>query len=146
MHPALPTEIRAVYERTLARNPGEPEFHQALLEVLESIAPVLAKHPEYVERSVLDRLVEPERQIMFRVPWVDDQGTVRVNRGFRVQFNSALGPYKGGLRLHPTVNLSMYVNVPVERALTDADHFTASSFLVLSRFSRMPLLDVRDGR
>ncbi|WP_349902989.1 NADP-specific glutamate dehydrogenase [Parafrigoribacterium humi] len=120
MHPALPTEIRAVYERTLARNPGEPEFHQALLEVLESIAPVLAKHPEYVERSVLDRLVEPERQIMFRVPWVDDQGTVRVNRGFRVQFNSALGPYKGGLRFHPSVNLGIIKFLGFEQILKNA--------------------------
>lgn len=102
------------------------------------------EHPEY--RTALAVAAIPERVIQFRVVWEDDNGQLQVNRGFRVQFNSALGPYKGGLRLHPTVNLSMYVNAPVERALTDADHFTASSFLVLSRFSRMPLLDVRDGR
>ncbi len=120
MHPALPLEIRAVYERALVRNAGEPEFHQALLEVLESIAPVIARHPEYMDRSVLDRLVEPERQIMFRVPWVDDEGTVRVNRGFRVQFNSALGPYKGGLRFHPSVNLGIIKFLGFEQILKNA--------------------------
>lgn len=120
MHPALPTEVRAVYERTLARNAGESEFHQALLEVLESIAPVVAKHPEYIERGVLERLVEPERQIMFRVPWVDDAGTFHVNRGFRVQFNSALGPYKGGLRFHPSVNLGIIKFLGFEQILKNA--------------------------
>lgn len=89
------------------RNPGEAEFHQAVEEVLESIAPVLEKHPEYVEAGIIDRLLEPERQIMFRVPWVDDNGKVQVNRGFRVQFNSAIGPYKGGLRFHPSVYLGI---------------------------------------
>src|SRR6185312_12000151 len=120
MHPALPSEIRAVYERALARNAGEPEFHQALLEVLESIAPVIARNPEYSESGVLERLVEPERQIMFRVPWVDDAGTVRVNRGFRVQFNSALGPYKGGLRFHPSVNLGIIKFLGFEQILKNA--------------------------
>ena len=89
------------------RNPGESEFHQAVEEVLESIAPVLEKNPQYVEAGIVDRLLEPERQIMFRVPWVDDNGKVQVNRGFRVQFNSAIGPYKGGLRFHPSVYLGI---------------------------------------
>ncbi|HBJ19446.1 MAG TPA: NADP-specific glutamate dehydrogenase [Clostridiales bacterium] len=89
--------------RVVARNAGEPEFHQAVREVLESLEPVLARHPEYVESGVLERLVEPERIIKFRVPWVNDEGRVVVNRGFRVQFNSAIGPYKGGLRFHPSV-------------------------------------------
>jgi glutamate dehydrogenase (NADP+) len=88
---------------TIAKNPGEPEFHQALSEILPSLQPVLDEHPEYQASGILERLVEPERQIIFRVPWLDDAGNVRVNRGFRVQFNSALGPYKGGLRFHPTV-------------------------------------------
>ncbi|PUU86915.1 NADP-specific glutamate dehydrogenase [Halanaerobium sp.] len=85
------------------RNPGEVEFHQAVEEVLESLNPVFEKHPEYEENGILERLVEPERQIIFRVPWVDDQGQIQVNRGFRIEFNSALGPYKGGLRFHPSV-------------------------------------------
>ena len=89
--------------RVVARNAGEPEFHQAVREVLESLEPVIEHHPEYVESGVLERLVEPERIIKFRVPWVNDEGRVVVNRGFRVQFNSAIGPYKGGLRLHPSV-------------------------------------------
>jgi glutamate dehydrogenase (NADP+) len=94
-------------ERVIARNPGEPEFHQTVREVLESIEPVLEARPEYVKYGVIERLVEPERIIKFRVPWVDDNGNVRVNRGFRIQFNSAIGPYKGGLRFHPSVNESI---------------------------------------
>ena len=92
-----------VYAKVVARNRGEAEFHQAVQEVLESLVPVLEKHPEYIELGIVDRLVEPERQIIFRVPWVDDKGKVQVNRGFRFQFNSAIGPYKGGLRFHPSV-------------------------------------------
>ncbi|RCW43841.1 MULTISPECIES: NADP-specific glutamate dehydrogenase [unclassified Halanaerobium] len=92
-----------VFETVKKRNQGEVEFHQAVEEVLISLEPVLKKHPEYEENGILERLVEPERQILFRVPWVDDEGKVHVNRGCRVQFNSALGPYKGGLRFHPTV-------------------------------------------
>lgn len=99
--------VEKVYEELLQRNPGQIEFHQAVKEVLKSLIPVVEKHPEYIKEGILDRIVEPERQIMFRVPWVDDQGKVRVNRGFRIQFNSAIGPYKGGLRLHPSVNLSI---------------------------------------
>ena len=89
--------------RVIARNPGEPEFHQAVREVLESLEPVLEARPEYIEKGVVESLVEPERIIKFRVPWVDDSGKVQVNRGFRVQFNSAIGPYKGGIRFHPSV-------------------------------------------
>ncbi|ABK60766.1 MULTISPECIES: NADP-specific glutamate dehydrogenase [Clostridium] len=99
--------VQQVFEELLQRNPGQDEFHQAVKEVLNSLVPVMEKHPEYIENGILDRIVEPERQIMFRVPWVDDNGKVRVNRGFRVQFNSAIGPYKGGLRFHPSVNLSI---------------------------------------
>lgn len=95
--------LQSVMERVVARNPGEPEFHQAVAEVLESLEPVVAKRPEFIDRGIIDELVEPERVIKFRVPWVDDAGKVQVNRGFRVQFNSAIGPYKGGLRFHPSV-------------------------------------------
>ena len=90
-----------------AKNPGEPEFHQAVEEVVESLALVLERHSEYRAAKVLERLVEPERVIMFRVPWVDDQGNIQVNRGFRIEMNSAIGPYKGGLRFHPSVNLGI---------------------------------------
>jgi len=90
-----------------AKNPAEPEFHQAVREVFDSLRLVLAKHPEYQSNRILDRIVEPERVLMFRVPWLDDQGTVHVNRGFRIEMNSAIGPYKGGLRFHPSVNLGI---------------------------------------
>ena len=95
--------LKDIMDRVVARNAGEPEFHQAVKEVLESLEPVIEKHPEYVKMGVLESLVEPERIIKFRVPWVDDKGEVHVNRGFRIQFNSAIGPYKGGLRFHPSV-------------------------------------------
>jgi glutamate dehydrogenase (NADP+) len=94
-------------ELVVKRNPAEPEFHQAVAEVLESLAPVLERHPEYQEGRILERLTEPERVFMFRVPWLDDHGKVQINRGFRIQFNSAIGPYKGGLRFHPTVYLGI---------------------------------------
>jgi len=94
-------------EAVIKRNPNEPEFHQAVKEVLESLEPVIERHPEYVQAGILERIVEPERVIMFRVPWVDDNGKVQVNRGFRVQFNSAIGPYKGGIRFHPSVYLGI---------------------------------------
>lgn len=100
----IPDYLSSILDQVSRRNPGEPEFHQAVREVLESLEPVLTRRPELVEASILERLVEPERQIVFRVPWVDDKGKVRVNRGFRIQFNSAIGPYKGGLRFHPSVN------------------------------------------
>ncbi len=99
--------LESVYEQVEKRNPGEKEFLQAVYEVLESLVPVVEKRPDIVEAGIIDRIVEPERQIIFRVPWVDDNGKVQVNRGFRVQFNSAIGPYKGGLRLHPSVCASV---------------------------------------
>jgi glutamate dehydrogenase (NADP+) len=99
--------LQNLMEQTQRKNPNEPEFLQAAREVLESLEPVAEKNPKFVKAGIFDMIVEPERQIMFRVPWVDDSGVVRVNRGFRVQFNSAIGPYKGGLRLHPSVNLSI---------------------------------------
>ncbi|BAU26338.1 glutamate dehydrogenase/leucine dehydrogenase [Aneurinibacillus soli] len=99
--------VNAVYETVKKRNPHETEFHQAVKEILDSLVPVFAKHPKYMNTAILERIVEPERVISFRVPWVDDQGKVQVNRGFRVQFNSAIGPYKGGLRFHPSVNASI---------------------------------------
>ena len=95
--------LRDLMDRVTARNPAEPEFHQAVREVLSSLSPVVDAHPEYIEQGVMDCLVEPERIIKFRVPWEDDQGKIHVNRGFRVQFSSAIGPYKGGLRFHPSV-------------------------------------------
>ncbi|MGB0099801.1 MAG: NADP-specific glutamate dehydrogenase [Nocardioides sp.] len=95
------------FDEVLRRNPGETEFHQAVHEVLSSLGPVVAKHPQYADAEVIKRLCEPERQIIFRVPWVDDSGQVQINRGFRVEFNSALGPFKGGLRFHPSVNLGI---------------------------------------
>lgn len=105
--PILDEKLNDIYDEVLRRNPGEDEFHQAVREVLDCLGPVVAKHPEYTDAAVIRRLCEPERQIIFRVPWVDDAGTVRINRGFRVEFNSALGPYKGGLRFHPTVYLGI---------------------------------------
>ena len=100
-------QLQEDFDIVIQRNPGEKVFHQAVREVFDSLGPVLKKHPHYVDAAVLQRLCEPERQIIFRVPWVDDQGKVQVNRGFRVQFNSALGPYKGGLRFSDTVNLGI---------------------------------------
>ncbi|SNR50210.1 glutamate dehydrogenase (NADP+) [Haloechinothrix alba] len=102
---ALHEDLEPIYEKLVIRNPGEMEFHQTLREVLESIGPVVSKHPEYVRSNIIERICEPERQIVFRVPWEDDSGAVHINRGFRVEFNSALGPYKGGLRFHPSVLL-----------------------------------------
>jgi glutamate dehydrogenase (NADP+) len=99
--------VKEVYEAVKRRDPHEKEFHQAVKEIFVSLVPVFAKHPKYMQGGVLERLVEPERIITFRVPWVDDHGNVKVNRGFRVQFNGALGPYKGGIRFHPSVNASI---------------------------------------
>ena len=99
--------LKKVLADVIARNPGESEFHQTVTEVLESLEPVVEKRPELIEKGVIDMIVEPERIIKFRVPWVDDQGKVQVNRGYRVQFNSAIGPYKGGLRFHPSVSESI---------------------------------------
>ena len=99
--------VQDVLENLKKKNPDQPEFIQAVTEVLTSLEPVLEKNPKYQDAALLERIVEPERQLMFRVPWVDDNGKIQVNRGFRVQFNSAIGPYKGGLRLHPSVNLGI---------------------------------------
>ena len=99
--------IHDIFENVKRRDPGQPEFHQAVWEVLESLEPVLENHPEFVEAGIVERIVEPERLIHFRVPWVDDNGVTHTNRGFRIQFNSAIGPYKGGLRFHPSVNASI---------------------------------------
>lgn len=112
--------LEPVFQQVIARNPNEPEFHQAVKEVFESLEPVAAKHPEWVDAGIFNRIVEPERQIMFRVTWVDDQGKVQVNRGYRVQFNSAIGPYKGGLRLHPSVNLSIIKFLGFEQILKNS--------------------------
>ncbi len=99
--------ISKILDGVKIHHPGQPEFHQAVEEVLTSLEPVLARHPEFEQNAILERMVEPERVVMFRVPWVDDQGKVQVNRGYRIEMNSAIGPYKGGLRFHPTVNLSI---------------------------------------
>ena len=112
--------IEEVFEQVKRRDHDQPEFHQAVWEVLESLAPVLELHPEYREYRVLERLVEPERMVIFRVPWTDDQGRVQVNRGMRVEFNSAIGPYKGGLRFHPSVNLSIIKFLGFEQVFKNA--------------------------
>ena len=112
--------VQKVYEGLKARNAHETEFLQAAYEILSSISPVFDKHPEYEKAGLLDRFVEPERVILFRVPWIDDKGQVQVNRGYRVQFNSAIGPYKGGLRLHPSVNLSVIKFLGFEQILKNS--------------------------
>jgi glutamate dehydrogenase (NADP+) len=112
--------VEKVYKTVIARNPYESEFHQAVKEILESLTPVFAKEPHYIKHGILERIVEPERVISFRVPWVDDNGNVQVNRGFRVQFNSALGPYKGGLRFHPSVNASIIKFLGFEQIFKNA--------------------------
>jgi glutamate dehydrogenase (NADP+) len=112
--------MEAVYAEVCQRNPGEAEFHQAVGEVLHTLAPALQAHPEYAEACIAERVCEPERQVIFRVPWVDDEGRVRVNRGFRVEFSSALGPYKGGLRFHPSVNLGIVKFLGFEQIFKNA--------------------------
>jgi glutamate dehydrogenase (NADP+) len=114
------THISEVIDKVSRRNAGEPEFLQAVREVFESLEPVLDQRPEYVEARILERMAEPERQIVFRVPWVDDAGVVQVNRGIRVQFNSAIGPYKGGLRFHPSVNLGILKFLGFEQVYKNA--------------------------
>ncbi|MGE3854567.1 MAG: Glu/Leu/Phe/Val dehydrogenase dimerization domain-containing protein, partial [Planctomycetota bacterium] len=99
--------LDALFQHVIAKNPSQPEFHQAVKEVFESLAPALDRHPEFVREKIVERIVEPERVVMFRVAWRDDKGQLQVNRGFRVEFNSAIGPYKGGLRFHPSVNLGI---------------------------------------
>lgn len=112
--------VDSIMATVTARNPAEPEFLQAVKEVVESIEPVIQKRPEMAKLKIVERILEPERQIMFRVPWVDDQGNVQINRGFRVQFNSAIGPYKGGLRLHPSVNLGIIKFLGFEQVFKNA--------------------------
>jgi glutamate dehydrogenase/leucine dehydrogenase len=116
----VPAKVQAIYDEVLRRNPGEEEFHQAVREVLESLAVVLDRHSEYAEMKTIERICEPERQIIFRVPWQDDRGEVQINRGFRVQFNSALGPYKGGLRFHPSVYLGIIKFLGFEQIFKNA--------------------------
>jgi len=113
-------KLEAVLAEVIRRNPGEAEFHQAAREVLESIGPVLAKHPEVVDLKIIERVCEPERQIIFRVPWEDDRGEIHINRGFRVEFNSALGPFKGGLRFHPSVYLGIIKFLGFEQTFKNA--------------------------
>ena len=116
----MSTYVQRILEELKRRNPGEPEFHQAATEVLESLTPVFDRHPEFEAAGLLERFVEPERVVMFRVPWVDDAGKVHVNRGFRVQYSSAIGPYKGGLRLHPSVNLGVIKFLGFEQVLKNS--------------------------
>lgn len=113
-------KLQPVLDDVLRRNAGEGEFHQAVEEVLDSLGRVITKHPEYAENALIERICEPERQIIFRVPWVDDKGQVQINRGFRVQFNSALGPYKGGLRFHPSVNVGIIKFLGFEQTFKNA--------------------------
>jgi glutamate dehydrogenase (NADP+) len=113
-------KLEPVLDEVLRRNAGEQEFHQAVREVLESLGRVIAKHPDYADNALIERICEPERQIIFRVPWVDDKGQVQINRGFRVQFNSALGPYKGGLRFHPSVNVGIIKFLGFEQTFKNA--------------------------
>ena len=112
--------LKPILDRVIQRNPDDKEFIQAVTEVFTSLEPVAEKHPEYVENGIFERIVEPERQIIFRVPWVDDNGKVQVNRGYRVEFNSAIGPYKGGLRFHPSVNISIIKFLGFEQIFKNA--------------------------
>ena len=112
--------LQSVYTQVVTRDPDQKEFHQAVLEVLESIDTIIDKHPEYEKNGIIESFVEPDRMICFRVPWVDDNGKIQVNRGYRVQFNSAIGPYKGGLRFHPTVNLSVMKFLGFEQILKNS--------------------------
>jgi glutamate dehydrogenase (NADP+) len=113
-------KLEAVFDDIVRRNPAEPEFHQAAREVLESLGPLVAKRPELARHKIIQRIAEPERQVIFRVPWQDDRGEIHINRGFRVEFNSALGPYKGGLRFHPSVNLSIIKFLGFEQIFKNA--------------------------
>ena len=113
-------KLEGIFDEVTRRNAGEAEFHQAVREVLESLGRVVAKHPEYLDKALIERICEPERQIIFRVPWTDDQNQVHINRGFRVQFNSAMGPYKGGLRFHPSVNVGIIKFLGFEQTFKNA--------------------------
>ena len=113
-------KLEAVYDEVVRRNPAEAEFHQSVFEVLGSLGPVVTKHPEFLEHKIIERICEPERQVIFRVPWQDDRGEVHINRGLRVEFNSALGPYKGGLRFHPSVNVGIVKFLGFEQVFKNA--------------------------
>lgn len=112
--------VNEVFEAVKKRNPNETEFHQAVEEIFQSLIPVFAKQPKYMEAGILERMVEPERQIIFRVPWVDDQGKAQINRGYRIQYSSAIGPYKGGIRFHPSVNISIIKFLGFEQILKNS--------------------------
>src|SRR5437867_9079118 len=116
----MSTFVEQLMEDVAAKNPGEVEFHQAVREVAESVELVLDRHPEYREAKIFERIIEPERVVMFRVPWVDDQGEIRVNRGYRIEMNSAIGPYKGGLRFHPSVYLGLLKFLAFEQVFKNA--------------------------
>ena len=116
----LDDKLEPIFNEVARRNAGEPEFHQAVREVLESLGRVVAKRPDYLEDALIERICEPERQIIFRVPWTDDKGRVQINRGFRVQFSSAMGPYKGGLRFHPSVNVGIIKFLGFEQIFKNA--------------------------
>ena len=118
--PIVQARIQAIFDQIVLRNPGEKDFHQAVKEVIETLGPVLRRYPEYAEHKIIERICEPERQIIFRVPWQDDRGEVQINRGFRVGFNSALGPYKGGLRFHPSVYLGTIKFLGFEQVFKNA--------------------------
>src|SRR3982074_1725816 len=113
-------DVSALMAEVRAKTPAEPEFHQAVQEVVESLGLVLDQHPEYRKAKIIERIIEPERVIMFRVPWQDDQGELHVNRGFRIQMNSSIGPYKGGLRFHPSVNLGILKFLAFEQVFKNA--------------------------
>ena len=113
-------KLQPILAEVIRRNAGEREFHQAVHEVLESLGRVVAKHPHFLDQALIERICEPERQIIFRIPWVDDSGQVQINRGFRVQFNSALGPYKGGMRFHRSVNVGIIKFLGFEQTFKNA--------------------------
>lgn len=120
MSSVMSEKIESIYRQIVARNSGEVEFHQAVREVLDTLEVVLVKHPEYLEQKLIERICEPERQLIFRVPWVDDKGEIHINRGFRVQFSSVMGPYKGGLRFHPSVYLGIIKFLGFEQIFKNA--------------------------
>src|SRR5512136_2865087 len=112
--------MKELIEKVKVKNPGEPEFHQAVKEVMETLEPTVKKNPEFIKAKIYERIAEPDRLIMFRVPWVTDRGEVEINRGFRIQFNNAIGPYKGGLRFHASVNLSILKFLGFEQIFKNA--------------------------
>ncbi len=120
MNKKMEEKVQDFMAKVIAANPAEVEFHQAVHEVVETLIPFIDEHPQYKEAKILERMVEPERVIMFRVPWIDDKGNIQINRGFRIEMNSALGPYKGGLRFHPTVNLGILKFLAFEQVLKNS--------------------------